>query len=160
MKTFAIVLFLILASTSFSYSQELVPANENTLDSIREANKGNVLLINLWAYWCAPCKEEFPELIKLYNDYKDQGFKLVFVTLDFPETFETETIPYLKEQGVDWVTYYNNFDKDEQLITYMDPNWEGGIPGSFIYTKEGKLAVSYIGKRTYEVFETAVKKLL
>ena len=160
MKKLIIALFFILASSTFSNAQELLPANENTLDSIREANKGNVLLVNLWAYWCAPCKEEFPELVKLYNDYKDQGLNVVFVTLDFPETLESETIPYLKEQGVDWTTFYNSFDKDEQLINYMDPNWEGAIPGTFIYTKDGKLAISFIGKRTYEVFETAVKKLL
>lgn len=161
MKKFLILgVFIILAFSQNSFSQELIPANENTLDSIREANIGKVLIINLWAYWCAPCKEEFPELVKLYNDYKDQDVKLVFVTLDFGEALATQTVPYLKEQGVDFDTYYNNFDKDEKLISYMDINWEGGIPGTFIYSKEGKLAVSLIGKRTYDVFEKNVLKLI
>lgn len=158
-KLLIIPVFLILFS-QYSFSQDFLPANENTLDSIREANIGNVLVINLWAYWCAPCKEEFPELVRLYRDYKDRGVKLIFVSLDFPETYETQTIPYLKEQGVDFDTYYNAFDKDEQLINYMDINWEGGIPGTFIYAKDGNPAVSLIGKRTYDVFEKSVVKLL
>ena len=114
----------------------------------------------MWAYWCAPCKEEFPELVKLYNNYKDKGVKLIFVSLDFPETFETQTIPFLKEQGVDFTTYYNNFEKDEQLINYMDINWEGGLPGTFMYNKDGKLSVTMVGARTYNVFEESVQKLL
>ncbi len=160
MKTFLILITFLIISSQNLYSQQLLPANATTLDSIRDANKGKVLLINLWAFWCAPCKEEFPELIQLRKDYNDIDFELIFLTLDFGDALENETIPYLKSQGVDFTSYYNNFEKDEQLINYMDINWDGGIPGTFIYTKEGKLAYSMIGKRTYEDFDKAVKKLL
>ena len=160
MKKFLIIPVFLIIFSQYSFSQEFLPADQNTLDSIREANIGNVLVFNMWAYWCAPCKEEFPELVKLYNNYKDKGVKLIFVSLDFPETFETQTIPFLKEQGVDFTTYYNNFEKDEQLINYMDINWEGGLPGTFMYNKDGKLSVTMVGARTYDVFEESVQKLL
>ena len=159
-KKFLIIPVFLIIFSQYSFSQDFLPADQNTLDSIREANIGNVLVFNMWAYWCAPCKEEFPELVKLYNNYKDKGVKLIFVSLDFPETFETQTIPFLKEQGVDFTTYYNNFEKDEQLINYMDINWEGGLPGTFMYNKDGKLSVTMVGARTYDVFEESVQKLL
>jgi thiol-disulfide isomerase/thioredoxin len=43
---------------------------------------GKVIFLDFWASWCVPCKEEFPYLIKLYNDYKDSGFVVIAVNVD------------------------------------------------------------------------------
>ncbi|HCA43244.1 MAG TPA: hypothetical protein DEP28_08335 [Bacteroidetes bacterium] len=152
-----------------------LPVTENNIDSVIQTNlygskkidgmsygdsKNNVVLVNLWAYWCQPCKEEFPELVKLYRDYKDKGLKVIFITLDFGDALETQSKPYLESQGVNWVSYYNKFAKDENLIEYFSKDWDGGIPGTFIYGKDGKLAKQMIGKKTYEEFEKAVNELL
>ena len=144
------------------YSQEFqfLPANTDTFDSIKANNKGKVILFNFWAYWCAPCKEEFPHLVELYENYKDKDFELVFVCLDFGEELQTESIPFLKEQGVDFTSYYGNFKNDVEVINYMDEKWEGGLPGTFVFDKEGKLSASMIGKRTYKEFENAILPLL
>ena len=154
------VLLLTVLFIKTSYSQVLLPADKNTLDSLKEVNKGNVILFNFWAYWCKPCKEEFPDLVKIHEKFKDEKFRIIFVSLDFDEALETQTILFLKEQGVDFVTYHNNFDKDEELILYMDENWEGAIPGTFIFDKEGVLSASLIGKQEYESFEKEINKQL
>lgn len=138
----------------------LQPINEVSLDSIMKANEGNVVLVNLWAYWCLPCKEEFPELVKLYNNYKDKNFKLVFISLDFGDALANKTEPYLQSQNVDWVTYYNKFKKDEDLINFFSKDWDGGIPGTFIYDKSGNKVKEFIGKKKYEDFENEVVKYL
>ncbi|HRE41747.1 MAG TPA: TlpA disulfide reductase family protein [Ignavibacteria bacterium] len=152
-----------------------LPVTEENIDSIIQTNlygdkkidgmsygdsKNNVVLVNLWAYWCQPCKEEFPEIVKLKNNYSDKGLKVIFITLDFGDALETQSKPYLESQGVDWVSYYNKFAKDENLIEYFSKDWDGGIPGTFIYGKDGKLAKQMIGKKTYEEFEDVVKELL
>lgn len=46
------------------------------------AEKGNVVLLNLWATWCGPCKGEIPELVKMHDEYSARGFKVVGVSLD------------------------------------------------------------------------------
>jgi thiol-disulfide isomerase/thioredoxin len=138
----------------------LLPINEQSLDSVLRANEGNVVLINLWAYWCQPCKEEFPELVKLYNNYKDKNFKLIFISLDFDEALATKTEPYLKSQNVDWITYYNKFKKDEDMINFFSKDWDGAIPATFIYDKSGNKVKELVGKKTYEVFEQEVLKYL
>ncbi|MFC2093583.1 TlpA family protein disulfide reductase [Bacteroidota bacterium] len=160
-KIIKLFIFLLIVSTiKTSFSQVLLPADTNTLDSIKKVNKGNVILFNFWASWCKPCKEEFPDLVKIHNDFKDKNFSLIFVSLDFDEALENNTIPFLKEQGVDFTTYFNNFEKDEDLILYIDKNWNGGIPGTFIFDKEGKLSASLIGAQSYATFEKEINKQL
>lgn len=155
---FIIVILLTVSVNSFS--QELLPANKEALDNIISENKDKVILFNYWATWCKPCVEEFPDLMKIYKNYKDKDFKLVFVSLDFGEDFKDEITDFLKKNGVDFDTYYNNFNKDEELLNYVSKDWEGAIPGTFIYDKEGKLKKSLIGKHDYDEFKTAIDKYL
>lgn len=154
-----ILIFAILCFTN-AYSQEILPADKSTLDSIKEANKGKVILFNYWATWCKPCVEEFPDLIELNDKYKNKDFKIVFVSLDFGKDFPDQTRKFLNKMNVDFITYYNNFKSDEDLINYMDKEWEGSIPGTFIFDKEGSLKKTYIGKTKYDDFKKSVDKYL
>lgn len=159
---FLIAFIFLLLSTSVQkvYAQDLLPANKNTLDSIKNANTGKVILINLWASWCKPCTEEFPDLMKINSEYKDKDFKIVFVSLDFGEDLTSQTKKFLTKMGVDFTTYYNGFDKDEDLINYLDKNWDGAIPGTFIFDKKGTMKKTLIGKTNYKEFKTAISKYL
>lgn len=154
----ALLIFLTVNSNSFS--QELLPANKITLDSIIEANKGKVIFFNYWASWCKPCVEEFPDIMKINNEYKDKDFKLVFVSLDFGDDLSTQTKKFLKKMKVDFTTYYNAFKNDEDLINYMDKEWEGSIPGTFIYNKNGVLKRTFIGKTNYKDFKEVIDKYI
>ena len=118
------------------------------------------MLINFWATWCKPCVKEFPELVKLYNNYKDKGFEIVFISVDVPEDVEPKVVPFLKKQDVDFVSYYNKFERPDELINYIDKNWEGAIPSTYIYDKDGKLTADILGSRSYEDFEKEITKSL
>lgn len=159
MKKYLIIIIIMFAVKT-GFSQELLPANEKTLDSLKEVYKGKAILFNYWATWCKPCVEEFPDLVKLNNEYKDKDFKLIFVSLDFGDALGKKTQAFLKKQGVDYTSYYNNFKNDEDLINYMDKNWEGSIPGTFIFDKSGKLEKTLIGKHNYTDFQEVISKLI
>ncbi len=154
-----ILLLIIISAYGSSYSQVLLPADKNVLDSIRTANRENVILINFWATWCRPCTEEFPDLMKLYKNYSDKNFKIVFVSLDFGDNLGDKTKSFLKKQKVDFITYYNNFSKDEDLINYISKDWEGSIPGTFIYSNN-ILQKTLIGKHNYKDFKDVILKYL
>jgi len=160
MKKYIILLLILFIFSSISQAQELLPANKNVLDSIKSANKGKVILFNFWATWCKPCVEEFPDLVKLNEKYKDSTFKIVFVSLDFGKALGEKTKAFLKKHDVDYTSYFNNFAKDEDLINYMDKNWEGSIPATFIFDKAGVLKKSFIGKQKYDDFKKVVIKYL
>lgn len=158
MKKILILLFFI---SSIVYSQDIVHINSvSDIEKIKEENKGNVLLINFWATWCKPCTEEFPGLVKLYNNYKDNNFKLIFISLDFKEEVETKLKPFLSNNKVGFVTYYLSTKNSDDIMNYFDKKWDGGIPATFIFNKSGVLVNETIGSKEYVYFENAIKDLL
>ena len=103
---------------------------------------------------------EFPELVKLYKNYKDKGFQLVFISLDDATDIDKAVKPFLDKQGVDFTTYYNKFSKPEDLIDYIDKNWQGAIPSTYIYDKSGTMQAGFLGTKNYEQFESEINKYL
>ena len=161
MKQFFIAILACLILAGLVHGQDIKPINKiEDLKSIMDSNKGKVILLNFWATWCKPCVKEFPDLIKLYSNYKDKGFLLVFISADVPEEVKTKVVPFLSKQGVDFVTYYNGFDKPEDLINFVDKDWQGAIPSTYIYDKKGNIKSSILGTKTYEQFEREISKYL
>jgi thiol-disulfide isomerase/thioredoxin len=161
MKQFFIAILAILMLAGLSPAQDIKSISKtDELKTIMDSNKGKVVIINFWATWCKPCVREFPELVKLYNAYKDKGFSLVFISADVPEEIKSKVVPFLNTQGVDFVTYYNGFDKPEDLINYIDKDWQGAIPSTYIYDKDGNIKSSILGAKSYDYFEGEINKYL
>ena len=130
------------------------------LEALKNLKTGNVVLVNFWATWCKPCVAEFPELLKLYEEYQDKGFEIIFISVDEPADINTKVIPFLSKKEVDFVTYYNNFNNPDDLINFFDKKWQGAIPATYIYDKGWKQTSSLVGDKTYEDFEKQILKIL
>jgi len=155
---FIFALFLLFKT---GFSQEVFPLRTTAeLDELKEKNKGKVVLYNFWATWCKPCVMEFPELVKLYDDYKSKGFELVFISLDMPEELRTKLIPFLEKNKVEFTSYYSDFKDVSDLMNYFDRKWEGAIPSTYIYDRKGNLATGFTGSRDYSFFENEITKYL
>ncbi|MBN8569503.1 MAG: TlpA family protein disulfide reductase [Ignavibacteria bacterium] len=148
-----VLLSAIFVTFSFANAQDLKPLKEDILKEILKESDDKVVVINLWAYWCGPCKEEFPDLVKFGKENSDDS-KLILISLDETGDLESKTKPFLAKNNVDFVSYYNAFDKDEKLIMMLDKNWEGAIPSTFFF-KDGKLVKSLVGKQTEKQFKKA-----
>jgi thiol-disulfide isomerase/thioredoxin len=152
-----ILLSAIFVSFTFTNAQELKPLKEEVLSQIFKDSDDKIVVINLWAFWCAPCKEEFPDLVKFGKENKDEA-ELILISLDETKDLDTKTKPFLQKNDVDFVSYYNAFEKDEKLIMMLDKNWEGAIPSTFFF-KDGKLVKSLIGKQTEQQFKKAFEEV-
>ena len=107
-----------------STDQYLIPATaEEILKNVKEAD-ARVVLVNVWATWCPPCVEEFPDLMAVYHQYKDQGLKLVFISAD-SEGQAGGAIAFLKAQGVDFPSYIK-LKSDGGVYQYIRPRLVGG----------------------------------
>ena len=137
----------------------LKTVDATTLKTLLEKKQGKVVLINLWATWCVPCREEFPDLIKLYGKYRDRGLELILISVDFAEQ-RRQVEAFLKENGVTFPTYINAEESYEALISFLAPDWIGGFPTTFVIDRKGRLARSLVGGQSYEVFHKAVAPLL
>ena len=71
--------------------------------------KGKVVLIDFWASWCAPCRAENPNLVKVYNLYKDDGFTVYSVSLD---TDKKKWIDAVQKDGLTWKNHVALFDSN------------------------------------------------
>lgn len=152
-----ILLAAVFVLCGLANAQDLKPLKEDVLTEILAESNNKIVVINLWAQWCQPCKEEFPDLIKFGEANKDKA-NLVLVSLDDKADLETRTKPFLAKHNVNYTSYYNDFDKDEKLIKALDEKWEGSIPATFFF-KNGKLMKTLIGKHTEKDFQKAYNDL-
>ena len=107
--------------------------------------KGKVLLVNLWATWCGPCREEMPELVAMYEKHKENGFQVIGLDVGDGDGGQ-ESIPSIKSFSEKMKLTYelarasNEMNRDFQKLTGF-----GGIPQSFLIDREGRLRGVFTG---------------
>jgi len=102
-KIFALALLLVAPVWAAAQSAQKVELELKDINGrvLKLADyKGKVLLINFWATWCAPCRAEIPELIKLQSKYKDKGLQIVGIT--YPPEDLSEVKRYVKNAKVNY----------------------------------------------------------
>jgi len=118
-----------------AYAGEALSGDTVSLESLR----GNVVLLNLWATWCAPCRRETPFLQDLHEEWNDQGLEVVGVALDSPGARE-RVDAFVEEFGVTYTVLY-----DPQMRA-MDLYRVLGLPGTFLVDREGTLVWMRFGE--------------
>ena len=137
---------------------EVRPATvEQILAAVREPGS-KAVLVNVWATWCVPCREEFPDLLRLRNTYRVRGLKLVLVSADLDDQLD-DTKRFLARQRVDFVTYLKQGD-DMRFIQTMDRRWSGALPATFLYDDQRRLRYFREGRTSYAVLEKELRKIL
>lgn len=135
------------------------PIDEKGLQQRLQQARGKVVLLNFWATWCDPCVEEFPDLMKIAQEFRPRGVEMILVSIDEPEDLETKIKPFLQAQGVSWPTYFKKTRDDEVFINAIDKKWSGAIPATFIYDPNGILAKRFIARQSYETLAAALRPL-
>ena len=116
------------------------------------------ILVNVWASWCMPCRDELPALVMLQHQLSAKGLKLILVSADFDVPMEKLTT-FLGSQGVDFPTFLK-VEKDQDFMKALSPDWAGAIPATFLYTNDGELFDFWEGKATAEVFASKVREAM
>jgi len=134
--------------------------NEAGLEQLLSQRDGKVLFLNVWATWCVPCREEFPDLVKLAKNYSGNNIEFVGISVDYPDEIDSKIIPFMKNQQVNFTNFVQNFNKQENLINRLNKDWNGALPATFIFNKKGNL-ISYLpGKHNYNDFARTIETTL
>ncbi len=139
-------------------SVKLVPADGPAVMRAVKAVEAKAVLVNVWATWCLPCREEFPQLVRLAERYRERGLAVIFVSGDFDSEL-ARVKEFLAEQGVDWPTYLKT-GNDTAFVNLFDASWSGALPASFVFDGSGTRRHSLLGKATYADFEAKVLDVL
>jgi thiol-disulfide isomerase/thioredoxin len=119
------------------YSQQILVLKFNELEQHWIKNNDTVYLVNYWATWCKPCVEELPDFIELEKQMKNQKFKMILVSLDFPSQIDSRVVPFLKEQEISSTVIILD-DNPNDWINKVNENWDGDIPVTQVFQNSQK----------------------
>lgn len=118
-----------------------------------------LLLVNFWATWCEPCRDEFPELIKIDKQFRSQRLGFIAVSLDDLGDSKTAVPKFLREMGLTAPSYLLHADP-ELAMSRVDPEWSGALPATFLYDGQGKLVYKRLGRIKPEELIAEIEKLV
>ena len=140
-------------------AEDLVPIDEQGFRQLVASHRGRVLLVDFWATWCAPCREELPRLVKLSATYSRRGLAFATVSCDdAPQAGQAAT--FVAQQNAPAPRYIRRAKSDDAFINAIDPKWSGALPALFLFDRNGREALSFIGETDMKSLESAIDKLL
>ena len=101
---------------------------------------GKVMLVNLWATWCGPCRMETPELVRLHKEYSDRGVEFVGLSTEDPISSAQKVQEFMKQYNVG---YHIGWATREVALSLMQGRTS--IPQSFIITRDGRIHKRILG---------------
>lgn len=134
--------------------------NTQALIALLKRESDKPLLVNFWATWCDPCREEFPDLVKIDADYRKQGLDFVTVSLDDPPDIKTTVPKFLQQMRATMPAYLLNVPDPEPAISAVDPKWQGDLPATILYTAQGEVAYKHFGRVNPGELRLAIEKLV
>ncbi len=125
---------------------------------LTQAHGSGLLVVNFWATWCAPCVAELPYFIRVSNEYEPKDVRVAGVSVDLKNAVETSVIPFLRERDIPYpnVVYYGD---QMSMIEFFSDDWEGAIPATFFYDRNGRKVREVLGPLTYDELKAHVEEL-
>jgi cytochrome c biogenesis protein CcmG/thiol:disulfide interchange protein DsbE len=129
------------------FTLSLFDGGQITLSELR----GQVVVINVWASWCPPCRDEAPVLERAWREYRERG--VTFIGVDYMDT-EPAALAYLAEFGI---TYPNGPDLGSRIAQDYKVK---GVPETFFIDPQGEIAEMYAGPLSEARLESILERLL
>lgn len=151
------------ATTGMAPASHLEFEAYDTQGNLRKSSEWigqKAVVINFWGTWCPPCRAEIPDLVKLYDEYRDKGVEIVGLALnDNPQKVEA----FAKQAGMEWEMLIGTPEIAQQFGISAVPTTifidaQGNITS--VPDMNGSLVQRYEGARPHETFKKAVDKLI
>lgn len=126
--------------------------------------KKKPVLINFWATWCGPCRVEFPELVEIEKDFRDEGLEMNLVSVDNLTLIDSRVAEFLEQhEAANISAYLLDVPSDSQrlrAIRRIAPTVKSGIPLTLLYDANGKLVYRKNGVIDAKILRAKIKKIL
>jgi thiol-disulfide isomerase/thioredoxin len=128
--------------------------NENNVQQALKQYQGKIIVLNFWATWCGPCREEMPELSQLHAEHLNKDVVVLGVAID--------TVALIKEFTQDTPVSYPLFSAEDEgmALAHALGNDRGVLPYTVIIDRRGNVVKTYFGRINKELLESTLKPLL
>jgi thiol-disulfide isomerase/thioredoxin len=113
--------------------------------------RGKVVLLDFWATWCDPCREEIPHLVELQQRYGDSGLQIIGVSMD---DSSDPVRPFSQQFHMNYPVVMGTAQTGAMYGGIL------GLPITFLIGRDGRIYTKHIGATSAEVFEKEIKSLL
>lgn len=120
--------------------------------------KGKPLLVNFWATWCEPCREEMPELQALFAETAPRDAGFVLVSVDSPKVGPKAVPKFLEKTKVTIPCFLVASPDPQTFIDSVDESWDGSVPFTLVYSAKGMRVARLVGSQTKADFAAALAK--
>ena len=138
----------------------VTPADVPAIKKAIAARRGQVVVVNFWATWCGPCVGELPALAALSRRHARRGLTVIGVSLDPPNLLHTRVEPLLANKGVTYPVYLAQTPDPDTLIRAFGGGWQGDLPQTFVYDRQGHLIKALGQPHTLPELEALVRPCL
>jgi cytochrome c biogenesis protein CcmG, thiol:disulfide interchange protein DsbE len=109
-----------------------------------EDHIGEVVLVNIWATWCGPCRVEMPPIKAIYERNKDKGFTVLAISIDAGPGYREKVRQFAEEHGLDFPILLDPEGRISQLFQTV------GVPETFVLDRQGRIAKRLIGATNWD----------
>jgi len=158
------VALCVLAGIALAAAQVRVAKDPELIDlqgyqKILQHYKGKPLLVTFWATWCEPCRDEYPMLNELAKEYAPKGLQVVGV--DFDQDGDLILMRrFLARYKPIFPNYRKKKGDEDAFSEAVMPGYNGALPASFFYGKDGKQVGHVVGASDHDTYEAAIHSLL
>lgn len=134
---------------------EIAEVTSDTL--LQEVTKleASIVLVNFWATWCDPCKEEIPVLLELEKKYTQQGLRVLFVSMDEPED-QKDVLQFVN--NTPGMINLRKTLPGAKILRNLFSEWMGVIPVTILFSQTGDILEAIEGTRESQEFEKILQK--
>src|SRR5262249_41406028 len=142
-----------------------IPTNVEAIDTLDLKNliskpRDKPLLVNFWATFCDPCRDEFPDLVKVDRDFRPKSLDFVTVSLDDESDIKTTVPQFLAQMKATMPAYLLAVRDPEPAINAVDPKWQGDLPATFLYNSKGEVVFKAFGRVNTAALREAIERLV
>src|SRR5882724_1126323 len=169
-RTCFVVLALLAAASTVAAPQAVKTAavddpgmiDAQAYQKLLERYRGKPVLVNFWATYCEPCRDEYPMLNELAKQYAPQGLRVIGVSMD-----DDGDLILMRRFLARYKPVFPNYRKKtgeeaefRQFTQSVLPSWNGSLPATFFYGKDGKQAGHMFGEGPRDAYEATIQTLL
>jgi thiol-disulfide isomerase/thioredoxin len=111
----------------------ILKLNFNQLEPYLHRQSDTLYIVNFWATWCVPCREELPAFEKVRVQYTGQKLKILLVSLDDPRQMNTALRSFLNKKNIQSEVILLDDTRQNIWIDKVNPEWSGSLPFTMIY---------------------------